>query len=37
MSNYYIGLMSGTSLDALDAVLVECGDDNNIRQLYAVA
>ena len=27
MSNYYIGLMSGTSMDGIDAVLAEIGDD----------
>ena len=36
MSNYYIGLMSGTSLDGIDAVLVECRADS-VKQLHAVS
>ena len=36
MCEYYIGLMSGTSLDAIDAVLVSCQSDQ-INLLYSVS
>ena len=37
MSNIYIGLISGTSADAIDAVAVEISDHDKIRQLAALA
>ncbi len=31
MDNYYVGLMSGTSLDAIDAVLIRIEDKGGIE------
>jgi len=33
MKNYYIGIMSGTSLDGIDAVLAEISDDGKLKVL----
>ena len=37
MNNAYIGLISGTSTDAIDAVAVEIDDQNNTRVLASLA
>jgi len=33
-SSLYVGLMSGTSIDAIDAALVEVGDSISLRSIY---
>jgi anhydro-N-acetylmuramic acid kinase len=33
MNNYYIGIMSGTSLDGIDAVLADISDDGKLKVL----
>ena len=31
MDNYYVGLMSGTSLDAIDGALIRIGDNGGLE------
>jgi anhydro-N-acetylmuramic acid kinase len=34
MKNYYIGIMSGTSLDGIDAVLADVSDEGHVKVLF---
>jgi anhydro-N-acetylmuramic acid kinase len=36
MNKYYIGLMSGTSMDAIDVVLLQIDDDENLKVIAAL-